>query len=152
MTLLDLAARCESAPGPDRELDAEIAASVRYFPQNIGYVWKNDLEPNVPETGRVTCVTILGTFGPHYAAPHFTASIDAAMMLVPEGCLFVLKTLWDDDKTAGYAIIQHYAPTETGGKRYDGETTALAAPPALALTAAALRARAQIEGGTHAPE
>lgn len=65
MTLIE---RIESADGPDRELDAEIAVAIRYFPQNVGFVWKNDLEPNCPEIGRVTCVTSLGTGGHRNAA------------------------------------------------------------------------------------
>ena len=71
------------------------------------------------------------------------AFLDAAMSLVPEGCLFMARTLWDDGKTAGNAVVFHYAPTETQGLRYDGEDHAVAATPALALTAAALSALAE---------
>lgn len=114
MTLIE---RIESADGPDRELDAEIAVAIRYFPQNVGFVWKNDLEPNCPEIGRVTCVTSLGTGGPHYAAPRYTASIDAALTLFP-------------DQTGPWSAWNCAIPRVRD-----------AATPALALCAAALKAR-----------
>lgn len=77
----DLIARLEAATGPDRELDAEIAAAVRYFPRGVGFVWQDSLTPNSPELGRVECCTSLGTGGPHYAAPTYTASLDSALTL-----------------------------------------------------------------------
>lgn len=74
--LLDLIARCEAAVGPDRELDAKIALLVGYRRKgarstigiSAGYVWA---EP-----------------GEHFSygtqPPRYTASIDAALTLVPE--------------------------------------------------------------------
>ncbi len=83
--MLELADRIEAAEGPCRELDAAIASAVRYFPKDVGFIWQHDLKPNSPEPGRVECCTSLGTGGPHYKAPSYTASLDAAMTLVPEG-------------------------------------------------------------------
>lgn len=142
MTLIE---RIESADGPDRELDAEIAVAIRYFPQNVGFVWKNDLEPNCPEIGRVTCVTSLGTGGPHYAAPRYTASIDAALTLVPEGW----RPYSADMSIAGRTRFVIEGPktqwaTDDAGEKCAGAdwyTQGVASTPALALCAAALKAR-----------
>ncbi len=128
--------RIEAAEGADRALDAEIATAVRYFPNNVGFVWKSDLEPNVPEIGRVTCVTSLGTGGPHYAAPRYTASIDAALTLVPPDYHTEIRGL----NAAWWAMVNPTADGTTG--RY----TSYAATPALALCAAALRAKESSDG------
>lgn len=70
--------------------------------------------------------------------PRYTASIDAAMTLVPEHSLFTVRTLWDDSKTAGLAVVSRYE----GERRFCmGEHQSVAATPALALCAAALKAR-----------
>lgn len=122
----DLISRIESADGPDRGGDAEIAAAVRYFPKNGGFVWKNDLEPNCPEVGRVTCVTSLGTGGPHYESPRYTASIDAALTLVPEGWSYVIRP--------GYVGLRH-------PRNPENDVTSWANDAALALAAAVLKAR-----------
>lgn len=136
--MTDLASRVEAASGADRELDAEIAAAVRYFPRNVGFVWQNDLEPNVPEVGRVTCVTSLGTGGPHYAAPAYTASIDAALTLVPPGLMAAICRF-----SNGKGRAQLHDGRDIGGPGID----AFAATPALALCAAALRARKEQNDG-----
>ena len=138
MELLALAERVEAMQGPTCVMDALIAVAagdagansdgftnLRVDPEDDGWV--------LFEMGAEECCN---------KAPPYTFSLDAALSLVPSGCLFMARTLWDDGKTSGYAVIQHYEPTETQGLRYDGESVAIAATPALALTAAALRARA----------
>ena len=80
----------------------------------------------------------VGMYGAH---PHYTASLDAAMTLVAPTCLFWCRELWDDQRKAGYAGINIYRDMT-----HVGETTAVAAAPALALCAAALKARAHLEG------
>lgn len=143
--LKDLARRVSELQGPSREVDAAIQIAV-FGDVAFGNVW-----PFTPESTPMLSEYVeqfrdtldVDDAIPDDVLPRVTASLDAAMTLVPEGCLVVVKTLWDKDKTAGYAIIQHYADTETCGKRYDGETTGLAATPALALTAAALIARSE---------
>ena len=67
-----LAARIEAATGPDRELDAEICVTLGLSEGNLlfgpdGWCFGSTTNPN-----------------PH-KAPAYTASLDAAMMLVPEG-------------------------------------------------------------------
>lgn len=127
--LLALAERCEKATGADRALDAEIAAMLRVgtdhdwalkYPAWIG---KSD--------GRVH----LEKHGPSFAAPTYTVSLDAAMGLVPSA------VTWG----VGSGTLGHYArivlnePEAIHWSR-DADT------PALALCAAALRARATLDG------
>jgi hypothetical protein len=97
MTLLELAERCEKATGPDVDLDLDISEATGG--------WK-----------------ALAT----WKGVSYTASLDAAMTLVPDGQNFNL--FWRAEEGAGFAGV-------------DGSSTK-AATPALALCAAALRARA----------
>jgi hypothetical protein len=132
--LTKLAERVEALTGADREVDKIIDGALGWAktpnPTNAGGLIDMMNGPDGRTIRRTT--------------PAFTASLDAAMSLVPDGCLFMARTLWDGDKTAGSAVVFHYAPTETQGLRYDGQSDAIAATPALALTAAALRARAEV--------
>ena len=100
--LLDLADRCEKAAGPDRQIDVDILFEV---------VWEGQgHEP--PQTP-------------------FTASIDAALTLVPEG--------WSKRQygTDGFSDSPCYATLT-----YDALRFARAKTEPLAICAAALRARA----------
>lgn len=109
--LLDLAARCEAAEGPDRELDAEIAFATGWATHALHkQEW---LRPD-----GVVC-----------GLPEYTASLDAATSLVPEGWCWQLR---HDDRPC--------AQFWQDGDEYC--LTALAATPALAQCAAALKARA----------
>jgi hypothetical protein len=74
----ELIERLEKATGPDRELDACI-----FLLQWPGYRLQTDCEPfpDQVEPGRIQEI---GGFA-HRTAPAFTASIDAALTLVPEG-------------------------------------------------------------------
>jgi hypothetical protein len=112
----ELAGRCEASAGPDRELDRAIAplTGLRVLDEGHPLGW--------------CCYDKDGHGAP---LPSYTASLDAAMQLVPEGCSWNLHkhSCWaracvfvDDGRDAG-----HYCDCAT---------------PALALTAAALRARA----------
>ncbi|KQM18417.1 hypothetical protein [Novosphingobium sp. Leaf2] len=136
-TLLDLAERCEAAMGADRELDALIAATCRFFPRYVGYIWKAGLRANVPEVGRVECHTKIGAGGLHYSAAKFTASLDAAMTLVPEGWKLrqmAFSAPCADDRS--WHLNLH------GGKVGEHHLVGRGKTPELALCAAALRARA----------
>jgi hypothetical protein len=119
MILLELADRCEQATGPDRELDAEIAEASGNMPEDYQrathygeprpYFWHK-----FEHEGEIIPL-------------RYTASLDAAMTLVPE--------------EAWWSVMR--APCAEG---YDAEVASddprHAATPALALCAAALRARA----------
>jgi hypothetical protein len=139
MTLLhELATRCERATGPDRELDAlircevfaPIGATVRLSPINgawciyeIGYGGKE----RAWEPRGLSQEQRLGAF---------TASLDAAMTLVPEGWRLVVDTATEE----GVTLVDLWAlpvATPKPERRHSK-----AATPALAVCAAAIRARA----------
>jgi hypothetical protein len=121
--LLTLADRCEAATGPDRELDVEIVYGLypdigNYAGQCIGddpIFWH---EPYRKQP-----------------CPHFTASLDAAMTLVPEGLDFGCGRGIDTELGANKAVC-HAWVGEGEGDLVFAETVA------LALCAAALKARA----------
>lgn len=64
------------------------------------------------------------------------ALTDAAWLLVPENGLAMTRELWDAGKKCGQAHINLYHEG-----MWLGDASGLAATPALALTAASLRAR-----------
>lgn len=113
--LLALALRCEQATGPDRELDAQIAPVQGLRVVDEGH-----------PIGRM-CYDDIGSA---QLMPRYTASLDSAMTLVPEGWGFSVRRLCD-----GRSSATAYAPCTGNGLFH-------AATPALALTAAALRALA----------
>jgi hypothetical protein len=111
-TLLALAERCEQAAGPDRELDAEIALAAGWerkwndSDKPHGWYWRRGDYSWTAEMEGIP--------------PNYTASLDAAVTLVPEGC--------------GWMVMGNAAKV--------GRWPSRGATPALALCAAALRARA----------
>ena len=112
MTSEDLARRCEAATGPDRALDCAIRDTLR-LPNDYGADW--------------------GARGHEIPAAHpYTASLDAALTLVPEGYFptidFANSRCWIRDRQ-GFDVLH-------------GPAYGFAATPALALCAAALRAGA----------
>ena len=114
--LNNLAESCEKATGPDRELDVAIAKALG-LEHGKASGWAND------ENGDYWVID-------ECAAP-FTASLDAAMTLIPEDECFELSS---------YDI---YARVGSPGKFFG----AGGATPALALVAAALKSRAGQEEG-----
>jgi hypothetical protein len=122
--LLELAERVEKASGPDRELDQEICRAVgpcKYQPDG-------------------TWITYFEGGYSHSINPlPVTASLDAAMTLVPDGYGFQAK-LYSESSNESEADVWK-------GCDYDPIHSAEAANPALALTAAALRARAGMGEG-----
>lgn len=129
MTLLELADRVEAATGPDRELDAAIWLAV-----TPGATRKQTV---IPANGQRQGWTIDETreaTGRLIIVPHYTASLDAAMTLVPEG-RFVGALNQCDPGGEWHARIEcHHAVYED----------ATAKTAATALLAAALRARANV--------
>jgi hypothetical protein len=121
--LLELAARCEKATGPDRELDQTIARCVNWCPSNVNpeaWARNEDLKPRL-------------WFSDAFGMPAYTASLDAAMTLVTEGHKLLLAQNLKDDRW--HATVSHLDKSWF-------HCTREAATPALALCAAALRARA----------
>ena len=131
-TLLALADRTEKATGPDRELDVEIWLAVNHpdyrFPcpvlNRVPSDYQEALSRHRWDGG-----------GGHYAWLSPTTSLDAAMSLVPEG--------WDWMRWSpgSMVVIRPHA----NGKMFADTIEAKAATPALALCAAALRARATLD-------
>ena len=118
MTLLELADRCEKAEGPDRELDYAVSEGVgKGCVRREREVWRDYAE----ETGGLVIA-------------RYTASIDAALTLVPEGWS---KSLYDADNGDGLCELNRESDdheVQTRGKTWP-----------LALCAAALKARANKE-------
>lgn len=121
MTFLEIAERCEQATGPDRESDVAIHTAVTTF------------EPRVGGVGWPAGELVVPAFPGWEPLPAYTASLDAAITLVPEG--------FD---------VHFYLERRGGSSAIVTSTKALglarvfAATPALAICTAALRARASI--------
>ena len=120
--LLALAERVEGLTGPDRGVDAAIAVAM---------------------FGGTTAIPLgcYWTGGEYYhatSAAAYTASLDAAMSLVPEG--------WAYATGNGHQGAWAWCQPDDSRTWVAPEDLSKAATPALALTAAALRAIAKIEG------
>lgn len=121
--LLALAARVEAAKVADRDLDWNIFHAAK--------------QGHIAE-------------GFEHLTPEYTQSLDAAMTLVPEGSGMQLHRYWIArvDGPVWYGMVTTSYSSETvvlGTHHHEAWDLRNAA---LAITAAALRARAAIEGGT----
>lgn len=129
-TLLALADRCEQASGPDRELDVAIARALGWKP-----LYRDDYSkwwpPAAVADARERKRSIL--HHPTQPLPMFTASLDAAVTLVPDG--------WAVELVQALSGSPWHA-TLRGGSALVPIIGATASKPALSLCAAALRERA----------
>lgn len=137
--LLELAARVEALTGPDREVDAEIAVAVSgdsgafvvapmedCIFQHIPGWWRDGADKS-------------------HDAPEYTASLDAAMSLVPKGCGFNLDRYWMIGREgSAWRCDLSFGGTPDSPRRVGRAEDAYSA--ATAITAAALRAKAVGEG------
>lgn len=138
--LSDLIERLEKATGPDRELDVAIGFAVGRIRERDGnylYATGNDsdmvVEPNEYDDHLVS-----------QPLSYYTASIDAALTLVPEGSWAGLDPIFFDEpgRVLFDAIICRPDWSQwTPAGEWIGRKEARAATPALALCIAALRAR-----------
>jgi hypothetical protein len=144
--IADLVARLEKASGPDRELDADIAIAVFATvntEDDLVYARKRSPGNDATHPGHYFIKSRSGAQA--HSAPHYTASVDAALTLVPEGWRFDISNRAPTPH-AGRAYIHNgeliYAGVGgTRNPRYQAfENTA--ASPAIAICIAALRARA----------
>lgn len=120
--LLQLAGRCEAATGPDREMDADIVQALGLAPHWVcGRIGFGQFQAPDPRDQS-------------WSSPAFTASLDAAMTLVPEG--WWIATLAQNRHGERTTVTLYNDEIEYADCRS-------APTPALALCAAALRARAQ---------
>ena len=148
--LIELAELCEKASGADRELDCLICAAVGTYSTRRFFQWCGMRSKGAPE----------GTLGDYLKeiAPAYTASLDSTMSLVPEGWAHGYEH-WPTpdehargDKMRSRAWVKECSEYRVGRQVIwgHGDTDKMiethAATPALALCAAALRARAYIEG------
>lgn len=124
--LIALAARCEAAEGANRELDCLIATALG---------WRE--VPNPTFAGGLVgrWYRADGTMSDHFGVPRYTALLDAAMTLVPEGWIVALE-IFPEEGSEALLRDDRINPVRLSNQE------ASAATPALALCAAALRARA----------
>jgi hypothetical protein len=121
--ILQLAEYCEQATGPDWKLDAAIALATN---------WQDCIPCDFNG--------IKHRMGGILNAPHFTASLDAAMTLVPDGYIWAATNM-DPETGLVTRAASMVSPNPDADADADADP-AIAATPALALCAAALRARA----------
>lgn len=119
--LLALAARCE-VEKPSKTLDADIGRAVGETPKIKNIYRQNRYPRELLRTDKVF--------------PAYTTSLDAAVTLVPEGKDWQAGKIGNECAAGIYPAAHHPFATHK----------AKAATPALALCAAALRARAAIAG------
>lgn len=131
--MLELAAACEAAGGPDRKLDAEIAVAI-----DLMLPWDGDYGARLAAaSGGIERLAEMGECHQnvwHEYLPRYTASLDSAMTLVPAD-RFVGELNQCDVGGDWYARVECH---------HDVFHDATAPTAALALTAAALRARASL--------
>lgn len=134
--LMELASRVEAGEGPDRELDVRISLALSGIPYSDSDVIDMLAIRDEP--------TGYGVYRPaDEYVPAYTASLDAAMTLIGS------DVYWRLGNDGEGPDVSAFKATVTSG---EGPTLtfhdAVAATPALALTAAALRARAH-QGTAH---
>jgi len=130
--LLALAERCEKASGPYRILDLDIFRAIgaplpsEFMSRKVGLEW---------DEVDLCFVMPIDTMRVRYEPPVYTASLDAAMTLVPANHDWSL--FFDNG-----AALAGCMPASDDGCDW---TDVPGATPALALCAAALRAAAEME-------
>lgn len=132
-TLLALADRAEAAEGASLVLERDIALAI--YPGAFA-VHGNETRISVWDGNGRTQLTV----------KPYSASLDAAMTLVPDNALFTARTVWDGDRATGLANVSRYevgSPKDALRRYWMDEHQTIGATPALALCAAALRARAE---------
>lgn len=119
--LLALAERAKAATGPDRELDHAISLHVK----------------NKGRTGSFPTAEawLAAANSQNWGSCRYTASLDAAMTLVPEACEWAR---W----SPGSMVVLLPPQPDDDEKAWARTFESRGATPALALTAAALRAHA----------
>lgn len=138
-----LAVRVEGLSGPDREVDACIAAALRITPGTPGTEWMKAWEglfianpASHGEPGRVALQN-----GCWWRANDFTASVDIALSLIPSGWRYMLDARpGHEGRADGYRMVVYRSPE----RPFEHAKDSWCAKPALAVVAQALRARASL--------
>ena len=134
MTRADLIAALEKAEGPSRELDGDIAEMCGVVPAELEAM---GVKRSIARRGRGSWYGAEGAF---WHAPAYTASLDAALTLVPNGWVFTLST--DDNASFPNAAAHARCANVPWASAYVNRVSdAHAATPAIALCIAALKAR-----------
>jgi hypothetical protein len=141
MTRTELIAALKAAEGPSRELDAEVAFTAGWRLAH-GCWWTPD---QVTKSHKLKDGLMAMSGDPTIEVPAFTASIDAALTLVPKGW----RIYTADFSIKGRTRWSLLGPCKTWITNEDGEQVAgadwycggVAKSPALALCIAALEAR-----------
>lgn len=121
-SMSELIERVEKASGGDRELDVAIYRAEFPFP----------------------CVKLSAEAQKKFdqeKAPSYTASIDAALTLLPDGCAVERLSLWNRHPASCVVLGTHLHKGEYWHQGKNGRWGAECATPALALAAACLKAR-----------
>lgn len=147
--LTTLIERVEAASGADRELDCLIWCEVNAIEPEwqgnclvagihgiVGWIDPGKHDRNFSCTAATT--------GPA-SVPAYSASLDAAMLLVPEGWKlhFLQDTEFDNPEARHWSVSLRPRHGRWDGTPQGAEVQAFAATPALALLAACLKARAK---------
>lgn len=138
--LIELAERCEKAAGPDRSLDLEILTAITGKQWRYSQAWENNTDLVFEERAddAIEIMDPFNEFPEIRMVPKFTASLDAALKLVPNG--------WGFKADCGLGWGNSFTVGHVGENRlYDWpDSYGRAATPPLALCSAALRARASL--------
>ena len=142
--LTTLIAKLENATGPDRELDAEIAATFHYMSNMPDWVndWSGGWE--AVKSGRVYLIEDSGNRGPNLFSDSFTDSIDAAVALASRvlpghGRLSGKGRIREDEPLYGVSLFKTDFVFDDGSHEVIGE--AEHNNEAIALVIAILRAK-----------
>lgn len=139
--LLLLAEKVEGLEGPDREVDALLDRMLFDRPKNGDYCPVESAIWRIREDGSGLLVRHDGYARDSFCPARYTASVDSALTLVPEG------RDWMVDNFDGPADRRCCASVfNAAGEEY-ADYEAHGATPSLALCASALRARAAMEAG-----
>lgn len=146
--LLTLAERCEQAEGQSRELDNLIGEAIGATGEPFGGPVNRHPFSLEMQSRPGARISPCGRHVEGVSHKRYTASLDAAMTLVPEGCVWLVRQSTGSDaitngKPLGVGFANVHPEDDVwsrGGSRV--QWTVWAATPALALCAAALRARA----------
>ncbi len=140
--LLELAGRCEKATGPDRELDGAIRVALNPDEQMV-IGQKPGRFPREAIYGPLShfADAMSADLADYVSAPNYTASLDAAMTLVPEGFSVKLYAHPGECHADVYSVGD-IVETDNGLTRplLCMAESERALTPALALAAASLRA------------
>lgn len=142
--LLELADRVERLSGPDRDVDALIACYLRKPLGNIDHwLHRSDIPYRPTSDGYYVAELPDGRTSEGFKSKDFTASLDAAMALVPE-CADGGNEKWAVRLDSGFygatALLWHECSVTSFHGHASGSHDAMS----RALTAAALRARASL--------